>query len=69
MRFRMMGRPDCRAVMPETCQPPVNLEMRPAATGDSDGKPTKEKGQVDGVHAWSLVNAYARADGGFTVIY
>jgi len=55
--------------MPETCQPPVNLEMRPAATGDSDGKPTKEKGQVDGVHAWSLVNAYARADGGFTVIY
>jgi hypothetical protein len=34
-----------------------------------DGKPTGEKGHAEGVPTWSLVTVFARADGGFTVIY
>jgi hypothetical protein len=36
---------------------------------DQTGKPTSEKGAADGVPTWSLVAAFARPDGGFTVIY
>jgi hypothetical protein len=36
---------------------------------DRDGKPTAEKGRADGVPTWSLVAAFARADGSFAVIY
>jgi hypothetical protein len=34
-----------------------------------DGKPTADKGRVDGVPTWSLVAVFARPDGSFTVIY
>lgn len=36
---------------------------------DKAGQPVSEKGRADGVPAWSLVTAYARPDGGFTIIY
>jgi hypothetical protein len=36
---------------------------------DKDGKPTGAKGRVDGVPTWSLVAAFARPDGGFTILY
>jgi hypothetical protein len=36
---------------------------------DRDGKPTAEKGRANGVPEWSLVAAFARPDGGFTVLY
>ena len=36
---------------------------------DRDGRPTAEKGRIPGVPVWSLVAAFARPDGGFTVIY
>lgn len=36
---------------------------------DKDGKPTAEKGRADGVPVWSLVSGFARADGGFTIVY
>jgi hypothetical protein len=34
-----------------------------------DGTPTGEKGHAEGVPTWSLVTAFARPDGGFTVVY
>jgi hypothetical protein len=36
---------------------------------DRDGKPTGEKGRRDGVPVWGLVAAFARHEGGFTVVY
>lgn len=36
---------------------------------DRWGKPTREKGRAEGVPTWSLVAAFARPDGGFTVVY
>ncbi len=36
---------------------------------DKDGRPTPERGQANGVPVWSLVAAYARADGSFVVVY
>ncbi len=36
---------------------------------DKEGKPTSEKGRADGVPTWSLVAVFARADGGFSVVY
>ncbi|MBV9468343.1 MAG: exo-alpha-sialidase, partial [Abitibacteriaceae bacterium] len=36
---------------------------------DKDGNPTAEKGQQDGVPVWSLLSAFARPDGSFTLIY
>jgi hypothetical protein len=36
---------------------------------DSQGRPEGPPGRVDGVPAWSLVAAFARPDGGFTVVY
>jgi hypothetical protein len=36
---------------------------------DKDGKPTADHGRHDGVPAWSLVAAYARPAGGFTILY
>jgi hypothetical protein len=36
---------------------------------DRDGKPTGEKGRIDGVPAWSLITTYARSDGGFSIVY
>jgi len=36
---------------------------------DKSGKPTAEQGKVDGVPVWSLVAAFSRRDGGFTVVY
>ncbi|HYM11224.1 MAG TPA: hypothetical protein VEU62_10845, partial [Bryobacterales bacterium] len=36
---------------------------------DKDGKPEGEKGQAPGVPVWSLVAAFPRPDGGFTVVY
>jgi hypothetical protein len=33
------------------------------------GQPTRERGRVaDGIPVWSLATAYARPDGGFTII-
>jgi hypothetical protein len=34
-----------------------------------DLKPQGQTGKADGVPAWSLVDAFARPDGGFTVVY
>jgi len=34
-----------------------------------DGRPTSEKGQSQGVPIWGLAAAYARRDGGFTILY
>ena len=36
---------------------------------DKSGRPTSESGRAPGVPVWGLVAAYARRDGGFTVIY
>jgi hypothetical protein len=36
---------------------------------DKDGRPTAEKGRAPGVPTWSLVAAFVRPDGGFTVVY
>jgi hypothetical protein len=36
---------------------------------EKDGRPTGEKGRAAGVPVWSLVAAFARADGGFTIVY
>jgi hypothetical protein len=36
---------------------------------DKDGTPTAEKGRAAGVPVWSLVAVFARADGGFTIVY
>jgi hypothetical protein len=36
---------------------------------DSNGRPTSEKGRADGVPVWSLAAVFARADGGFTIVY
>jgi hypothetical protein len=36
---------------------------------DKAGKPTGAKGRTDGVPTWSVVAAFARPDGGFTVLY
>lgn len=36
---------------------------------DKEGKPTKEKGQMEGVPVWSLVSAVAQADGTFILFY
>jgi hypothetical protein len=36
---------------------------------DKHGKPTSEKGRADGVPVWSLVAVFARADGGFAIVY
>lgn len=36
---------------------------------DKDGRPTADKGRAPGVPVWSLVAAFVRPDGGFTVVY
>jgi hypothetical protein len=36
---------------------------------DRDGKPTTARGRAAGVPVWSLVTAFARPDGGFTIVY
>jgi hypothetical protein len=36
---------------------------------DKDGRPEGDMGHGDGVPAWSLVAAFARSDGGFTIVY
>jgi hypothetical protein len=36
---------------------------------DKSGQPTGEHGKVTGVPVWSLVAAFARPDGGFTIVY
>jgi hypothetical protein len=36
---------------------------------DSAGKPTADRGRATGVPVWSLVAVFARADGGFTILY
>ena len=36
---------------------------------DRDGRPTSELGRATGVPIWGLVAAYARRDGGFTLLY
>lgn len=36
---------------------------------DRQGAPTTEHGQADGVPVWSLVAAFARPAGGFTIVY
>jgi hypothetical protein len=36
---------------------------------DADGRPTAEHGKADGVAVWSLVAAFARPDGRFTIVY
>ncbi|MEP6943335.1 MAG: sialidase family protein [Betaproteobacteria bacterium] len=36
---------------------------------DSSGRPTGDKGRVDGVPAWSLVAVFPRGAGGFTILY
>ncbi len=36
---------------------------------DRLGRPTSERGHVDGVPTWSLVDVYVRPDGGFTILY
>jgi len=36
---------------------------------DSTGQPRGEKGTAEGVPAWSLIAAFARPDGGFTIVY
>ena len=34
-----------------------------------DGKPTTMRGRSPGVPVWSLAAVFARADGGFTIVY
>jgi hypothetical protein len=36
---------------------------------DRNGTPVGEMGHADGVPAWSVVAAFTRPDGGFTVVY
>ncbi|MGH9666003.1 MAG: sialidase family protein [Bryobacteraceae bacterium] len=36
---------------------------------DAKGRPEGNRGEAEGVPAWSLVAAYARPDGGFAVVY
>lgn len=36
---------------------------------DREGRPRSELGHADGVPSWSLVGAFARPDGGFTIVY
>jgi len=36
---------------------------------DKVRKPTADRGKVEGVPTWSLVAAFSRSDGGFTVVY
>jgi hypothetical protein len=36
---------------------------------DNEGLPTSDRGRANGVPTWSLVTAFARPDGGFTIIY
>jgi hypothetical protein len=36
---------------------------------DKTGKPTAERGKVNGVPVWSLIAVFARPDGGFTIMY
>jgi hypothetical protein len=36
---------------------------------DKDGRPTADHGRARGVPVWSLVAAFARPDGGFTIVY
>jgi hypothetical protein len=36
---------------------------------DKSGQPAAEHGQVTGVPVWSLIAAFARPDGGFTIVY
>jgi hypothetical protein len=36
---------------------------------EAEGKPTAEKGRADGVPMWSLIAAFPRKDGGFTIVY
>jgi hypothetical protein len=36
---------------------------------DKNGNPEGEPGHADGVPSWSLIAAFARPDGGFTVVY
>jgi len=36
---------------------------------DGSGKPQGEKGAAAGVPVWSLLAAFARPDGGFTIVY
>ena len=36
---------------------------------DEAGNPTSEKGQADGVPAWSLVTAFSKSDGDFVIVY
>src|SRR5258706_15873488 len=36
---------------------------------DKSGQPTAELGQVAGGPVWSLIAAFARPDGGFTIVY
>jgi hypothetical protein len=36
---------------------------------DKSGKPAGEMGHAEGVPAWSLIAAFTRPDGGFTVVY
>jgi hypothetical protein len=36
---------------------------------DKSGKPTNERGKISGVPVWSLIAAFARPDGGFTIMY
>jgi hypothetical protein len=36
---------------------------------DKTGKALKERGRADGIPVWSFAAAFARADGGFTIVY
>ncbi len=36
---------------------------------DQNGRATGEKGSMDGVPIWSVVTAFTRSDGGFTIVY
>ncbi len=36
---------------------------------DRDGKPTADRGRVNGVPVWSMAAVFPRPDGGFTVVY
>jgi hypothetical protein len=36
---------------------------------DRAGNPSSEKGRADGVPVWSLVSAFAKADGSFAIVY
>jgi len=36
---------------------------------DKSGKPAAERGKIPGVPVWSLIAAFARPDGGFTLVY